>query len=286
MGKNPPCGTVGRGLIPGRGTKIPRAAGQLCLCAAVKIPCAPSKLRHSHINKYFKNYSTYTSLENRQILGFEHAAEEGTALPAQVLRHVPISDLRFWLNGSQGLCCQDRPVPSGVEPALQRGWSSLQWIWRVGLAFRVGGRGGENQGPWREELPFPAQRLTWWSTQYPISPGCRPGHVGRGRSASPGYSAQPRWHYKFTLRTFAMKGVGRGLESHRVQPGTWAAVLMLTGRWQCWASKGSCPGWGLPLPGVRASLESRVGQIVQATPATRGVTQDPMALPTAVVRPG
>ena len=156
MGKNPPCGTLGRGLIPGRGTKIPRAAGQLCLCAAVKIPCAPTKLRHSHINKYFKNYSTYTSLENRQILGFEHAAEEGTALPAQVLRHVPISNLRFWLNGSQGLCSQDRPVPSGVEPALQRGCSSLQRIWRVGLAFRAGGQRRREPGPLEGGIAIPS----------------------------------------------------------------------------------------------------------------------------------
>lgn len=38
-----------------------------------------------------------------------------------------------------------------------------------------------------------------------------------------------------------MKGVGRGLEPHKAQPGTWAAVLVLTGRWQCWATKRSCP---------------------------------------------
>ena len=258
-------------MIPGQGTKIPQAAEQLCLCTAVKIPCAMTKMRHSHINTLkSKNYSTYASLENRQILGFEYEAEEGTALPAQVLRHLPIGNLRFWLNGSEGLCSQACHVPSGAEPALQRGCSSLQQTWRAGWAFRVGGRGGESQGRWREKLPSPAQPLTWWSTQHPISPGCRPGHGGR--SASPGDSAQPRWHYKFTPRTFAVKGVGRGLESHRMQPGTWAAVLVPTGRWQCWASKGSCPRRGLPLPGVQASphLESRVGEIVLATPASRG----------------
>ena len=38
--KNPPSNTGGRDLIPGLGTKIPHAKGQLSPCAPVRIPHA------------------------------------------------------------------------------------------------------------------------------------------------------------------------------------------------------------------------------------------------------
>lgn len=62
-----------------------------------------------------------------------------------------------------------------------------------------------------------------------------------------------------------------GLRSHsRAQPGP-AAVLRLAGRWQCWASKGPCPGQDFPPLRAQAPphLESRVGQVVLATLHTR-----------------
>ena len=48
--KNPPANAEDVGLIPGPGTKIPHATGQLSLCATMKDPVA-TKTRHSQINK-------------------------------------------------------------------------------------------------------------------------------------------------------------------------------------------------------------------------------------------
>ena len=143
MVKNPPCSTGGTGLIPGQGTKIPHAAEQLCLCTAVKIPCAMTKMRHSHINTLkSKNYSTYASLENRQILGFEYEAEEGTALPAQVLRHLPIGNLRFWLNGSEG--CALRPAMF-LQERSQRFREAAVLCSRHGVRDGLSGWGAEEE---------------------------------------------------------------------------------------------------------------------------------------------
>ena len=56
--KNPPSNAGDPGSISGRGTKIPRATGQLSQCAlepahmAAKIPSAATKTRRSQINKY------------------------------------------------------------------------------------------------------------------------------------------------------------------------------------------------------------------------------------------
>ena len=71
MVKNPPSNAGDAGSIPGRGTKIPHAVGQLSLHAATtepvcsgarmpqlernphattKIPCAATKAQHSQIN--------------------------------------------------------------------------------------------------------------------------------------------------------------------------------------------------------------------------------------------
>ena len=41
MVKNLPCNAWDMGLIPGRGTKIPHAKGQVSLCAATIEACAP-----------------------------------------------------------------------------------------------------------------------------------------------------------------------------------------------------------------------------------------------------
>ena len=72
MVKNPPSNTGDVGSIPGRGTKIPHATGELSPCAATteptrsgarmpqlersprtatKSPCAAAKTRRSQINK-------------------------------------------------------------------------------------------------------------------------------------------------------------------------------------------------------------------------------------------
>ena len=43
MVKNPPCNAQDMGLIPGLGTKIPHAKGQVSLCAATIEACAPQQ---------------------------------------------------------------------------------------------------------------------------------------------------------------------------------------------------------------------------------------------------
>lgn len=70
----------------------------------------------------------------------------------------------------------------------------------------------------------------------------------------------------------------------RTQPGSWAAVLRLASRWQCWASRGRCPGRGLrplgaqaPPPGIQDESGGHTGHQGLATCA--GATQDPMAGP-------
>ena len=145
---------------------------------------------------------------------------------------------------------------------------------------------------WMQKFPSPAQPVNWWSAQHLVSPGCGPGHAER--SASSGDSAHPPWRSKFTLRTCAVRRNEQGaLEPRRAQLGAWAVVLILTGRWQCWARKQSCPARGLPpVPGAgqpppgiqdgsgRAGHTSHKGLAMPA-----GATQHPMALPSAVVRP-
>ena len=49
--KNPPSNAGGGDSIPGLGTKIPHAKGQLSPCAPVRIPHATTKMRCSQINK-------------------------------------------------------------------------------------------------------------------------------------------------------------------------------------------------------------------------------------------
>ena len=50
--KNPPSGAGDVVLIPGWGTEVPHASGQLSLHVAQKILCASTKTPHSQINKY------------------------------------------------------------------------------------------------------------------------------------------------------------------------------------------------------------------------------------------
>ena len=64
MVKNLPCNAGDTGLIPGQGTRIPHAMGQLSLCTATlqwkimhdvtKNLCAPTRTGRTQINNIFK----------------------------------------------------------------------------------------------------------------------------------------------------------------------------------------------------------------------------------------
>ena len=49
MVKNSPCNAGGEGSIPGLGTKIPHAAGQLSTCGTTRVSCAKMKRLHAAI---------------------------------------------------------------------------------------------------------------------------------------------------------------------------------------------------------------------------------------------